>query len=330
MISVIIPVYNSRKFLRQCLDSVLTQDFSDFEVVAVDDGSTDDSGVILDEIAAADSRLRVIHTSNCGLSAARNKGIDAAQGEWLTFVDSDDVLLPRALARMNKSVSGNGDSKSAQDATTTDVVFYRWLQGTEAHCNNKDIAELASGSGSVYTLTGFQAAEDVTYRYRGLEPTAWAKLYRRELFDGLRFTAGTWYEDVDFTYRLLLKAHKVAVSNDVVYFYRQHPASFLHVWNHRRLDILTVTDRMLDWCGEHCPALLPAARDRRFSAYYNIFVLASRNGQYDVARSCWDVIRQYRREVLFSRKTRFKNRMGALLSYAGSRIAKVMALGSVK
>ena len=104
-VSVVIPVYNSAKYLRECLDSIVAQTFSDWEIIAVDDGSSDESPEILDEYAAKDSRIKVIHKANAGVSAARNDGLDAAQGEYVVFVDSDDLLVVNALDILHKTIS---------------------------------------------------------------------------------------------------------------------------------------------------------------------------------------------------------------------------------
>ena len=96
-ISVIVPVYNVEKYLRRCIDSILAQTFSDFELLLIDDGSKDSSGEICEEYAGKDARIRVFHRQNGGVSTARNLGIDKAKGEWIYFVDSDDVVLPSAL-----------------------------------------------------------------------------------------------------------------------------------------------------------------------------------------------------------------------------------------
>ena len=96
-ISVIVPVYNVEKYLRRCIDSILSQTFSDFELLLIDDGSKDKSGEICDEYAAKDARVRVFHKENGGVSSARNLGLDNAKGDWITFSDSDDELLPDAF-----------------------------------------------------------------------------------------------------------------------------------------------------------------------------------------------------------------------------------------
>ncbi len=106
-VSIIIPVYNKEQYLRPCLTSALSQDFEDYEVIAVDDGSTDSSGRICDEKASKDSRLRVIHTENAGVTAARRRGMEDAKGEFVMFCDSDDQLLPHAIRNSYEAIIAN-------------------------------------------------------------------------------------------------------------------------------------------------------------------------------------------------------------------------------
>lgn len=102
MISIIIPVYNTQKYLRCCLDSIVAQTYKDFEVILIDDGSTDGSGKMCDEYAEKDDRFRVFHKQNAGVSSARNLGVEKATGEWIFFMDSDDIIYPYALDMMMK------------------------------------------------------------------------------------------------------------------------------------------------------------------------------------------------------------------------------------
>lgn len=308
MISVIIPVYNVEKFLCECIESVLAQDFSDFEIIAVDDGSTDGSGAMLDGFACRDSRIRVFHTPNRGLSAARNEGLRHAHGQWVVFVDSDDCLLPGALAVMHSCVQG------------AQVAMFQWIVGEKYEPPKRQI------EGKIRIVSGIDAARMVMYRSCGQEPVAWAKIYDRALFDDLKFREGILYEDVDVMYKIMAGADKVAVSNVPVYFYRQRPGSIIHTWNERRLNVLNVTDRMVQWCATNAPELLPAAHDRRFSAYFNIFMLTAKYGGYDdVNKACWPMIRKYRREVFFSSQTRLKNKIGAAASLLGRQATKLFA-----
>ena len=108
-VSIIVPVYNTEPFLSRCLDSILCQSFTDFELLLIDDGSTDGSGAICDDYAERDSRIRVFHKENGGVSSARNLGIDNSKGEWLYFADSDDELLPNGLQTLVNCIDEDVD-----------------------------------------------------------------------------------------------------------------------------------------------------------------------------------------------------------------------------
>ena len=110
-VSIVIPVYNKAKYISDCIESLLQQDFDDFEIVAVNDGSTDDSGKICDEKAAQDSRIRVIHTENNGVTAARRKGVEQASGDYIMFVDADDRLLPGAIKTLYNAITDSGSDE---------------------------------------------------------------------------------------------------------------------------------------------------------------------------------------------------------------------------
>ena len=125
MISVIVPVYNAEKYLHRCIDSILAQTFTDFELLLINDGSKDNSGAICDEYAAKDSRVRVFHKENGGASSARNLGLDNAKGEWITFVDSDDTLQQNALCVLCKSLT------SSVDAVIANTNFNEIISGEE-------------------------------------------------------------------------------------------------------------------------------------------------------------------------------------------------------
>ena len=118
-VSIIVPVYNTERFLNRCIDSVLAQTYSDWELLLVDDGSTDSSGSICDEYATQDSRIRVFHKENGGVSSARNLGLDYARGEWITFVDSDDYIAPDMIEKLYETQKRNN-----ADIT---VCGYRWV-----------------------------------------------------------------------------------------------------------------------------------------------------------------------------------------------------------
>lgn len=208
MISVIVPVYNVEPYLRECIDSILAQTYTDFELILVDDGSPDKCGEICDEYAAKDSRIRVIHQENGGLSAARNAGLDIAQGEYVTFVDSDDVVHPNYLSCLHEAILQNN----------AEIVIGRFLRFTEVAP-----AYVPMTATLQYARNGREAcwelfAEDaVTYTI------ACGKLYKTELFAGIRYPLGRIHEDEATTYKVLYKAKLVAVLENELYYYRQNP-----------------------------------------------------------------------------------------------------------
>lgn len=209
-ISVIVPVYKVEKYLNSCVDSILNQSFSDFELILVDDGSPDNCGVICDDYAAKDSRVRVIHQENQGLSCARNTGIDAARGRFLCFVDSDDLVAPDycrvlydllAESTADFSVCGVCRFRDGEDPVPVDVED--------------------SGQVSSREFLGMQLR-------RKSEFGVWNKLYRRELFEKIRFKAGKLNEDVIFSADLMKHCPEGAViSGRQLLLYRQRAGSIV-------------------------------------------------------------------------------------------------------
>ncbi len=208
-ISVIIPVYNVEAYLPQCLDSVLSQSYSDLQVIVIDDGSTDTSGAICDEYAAKDPRVVVIHQKNGGAAAAKNAGLRVATGKYLSFVDSDDYLEPDAYAHM---VSRLEDSKADVIQCAFRDVF-----------PDKALPHLAQDTSTDFTCIRYleQYTKDWTC---GL---LWDKLYVRSIFDGIFFEEGHKIDDEYFTYRGIMNAKKVIRDNTIVYNYRKRRSSIM-------------------------------------------------------------------------------------------------------
>lgn len=201
-ISIIIPVYNKEEYVKQCLKGALSQDFEDYEVIAVDDGSTDGSGRICDDMASKDCRLRVIHTENGGVTAARRRGAEEALGRFIMFCDSDDQLLPHALK----------NSYEAMIVNDADEV----------------IAPYQNQHGKIYDTghRGFLKAREIIKDYlatRNSFPSHWAILFRRTLLDGCldiprEIISG---EDILFHIRVLMKLPKIYCIAESNYIYNQ-------------------------------------------------------------------------------------------------------------
>lgn len=202
MISVVIPVYNVEKYLRQCLDSVINQTYSDLEILIVDDGSTDNSGAICDGYLT-DSRVKVFHTDNHGLSSARNYALNRIQGDYIAFLDSDDWLEQNALEYLI----------STAKRTNADIVvceFYQEYVG-------KTIGPKRTCGEFVAEQT---AILDAMIVERKLTEDAWNKLYRVELFSDIRYPDNRVFEDKATTYKLLQKASLLAYTPLPLIHYR--------------------------------------------------------------------------------------------------------------
>lgn len=215
MISVIVPVYNVEPYLRQCIDSILAQTYTDFELILIDDGSTDNCGAVCDEYAAKDDRIRVFHQENAGVSAARNTGITAARGEYIAFVDSDDWVVPTYLNRLymqlieyDADISVCGMLSFADDCEPENADFF--------------------ADGNLKIMTGRDACLSI-YRMDGIVPImAWGKLYRRQLFAGIHYPIGKIHEDDATTPKLLYRAKKISILSAPLYAYRQRKGSIMH------------------------------------------------------------------------------------------------------
>ena len=299
-VSVIMPVYNAERYLRPAIDSVVAQTFTDWELILVDDGSTDSSAEICDEYAAGDSRISVIHRSNGGLSVARNTALDVAVGEWITFVDSDDMLHSQFLATLIEIQHHSG----------SEIVCACAVEGAEP--SFKPV-----GVPSLRTYSAERAIRLTLYQRKGMLNTAWGKLYARRIFDKERFTPGILYEDLDFFYRAYAQVETVTFTRARLYFYRSTPGSLVRRWRDSRLDVLDVTERLEKYMLEHNPRLTAAARDRRLSANFNMLIEAARHDRLDIVADCRRLIKKYRFRSLVNPKVRAKNRIGIILSYLG-------------
>jgi glycosyltransferase involved in cell wall biosynthesis len=207
--SIIVPVYKVENYLRACVDSVLVQQYTDYELILVDDGSPDGCPVICDEYAAQDQRVKVIHKENGGLSEARNFGIDIATGKYLLFLDSDDYFAENTLEKIAGALTGEPD-----------VVF---LKALLAYPDGKTNAFGEGFEPSFFAGKSKDEALDLLANMAGFHLPACFKLVRRELIVGQKvlFTKGIYGEDVDWSIHLYLTANRFATMDHDHYFYRQ-------------------------------------------------------------------------------------------------------------
>ena len=233
-ISVIIPVYKVERYLDACVASVVGQTYPDLEIILVDDGSPDNCPALCDAWAAKDTRIRVIHRSNGGLSAARNSGLDVCTGDYIAFVDSDDRLEPETLERALR----------AQQRSGADLVLFHYLCTDE---NDQPLPDRTPADREEEALTPpqfweefFASGDACTYYV-----VAWNKLYRAELFHTLRYAEGKRYEDMFLLPNLIGQCRKILCLNFRGYRYAQRTGSIMSQGDPR--SYLDRSEYLLEW-----------------------------------------------------------------------------------
>ena len=204
-LSIIVPVYNVENYLRECIDSILNQQVADMEVILVDDGSPDMCGTICDEYAEKDKRVTVIHKENGGLSSARNAGLDIAQGKYITFVDSDDYLLPNTYSPNLEYIEEHLDIDCLQFPAIYDerIVYTK---------NYKRINTERTFAGNEVFLNWWSG--------KLINHFVWNKIFKREMWNELRFDVGAFVEDALLVPKLAKKCQRLHISMEGGYFYR--------------------------------------------------------------------------------------------------------------
>lgn len=208
-ISIIVPVYNVEKYLIPCIDSILAQSFPDFELILVDDGSTDSCPDICDEYAMLDNRITVFHQKNQGQSVARNVGITKARGKWICFIDSDDIAHPQMLELLQRAIQDTGARISMCSAVEDDTPPRCFTAEANASYSAHIVDE-------TYLLNLF---ENKAYR----PWTVWAKLIDREILVKYSFAPGKFFEDNAVVCKWLMEAETVCDTDACLYFYRVNP-----------------------------------------------------------------------------------------------------------
>ena len=244
LISIIVPVYKVEAYLDRCLESLTCQSYRNLQILLVDDGSPDGSGVICDAWAARDSRITVIHQENRGGGAARNAALDAAEGQLLAFVDSDDYIHPDMYTHLYSLLEMGADIAECGYVDTFD-----------------DEAVLGGGSREPKFYTR-QEAMTAHIRDEYFRQIIWNKLYRRHMAEGVRFPVGTKIDDEYFTWQLLVRADRLVRSEFAGYAYRQQPDSIMHGrFSLKRVQSLDAKRQRLRYLQEYLPQLENTAKE---------------------------------------------------------------------
>ena len=248
-ISVIVPVYNVEKYLHRCVDSILAQTFTDFELILVDDGSPDNCGAICDEYAQNDSRVHVIHRENGGQSAARNDGIDwvfaNSDSQWLHFVDSDDWVHPQMLEQLYRAV--------IEHDVKISICGYQETNDEKIWSDNEECS------------SKLWPVEQYFVEHNTSATVPWGKLYHRECFNGIRYPVGKIHEDEYVTYRILFQFEHIAVIESPMYAYFSNPEGITKSrWTPKRLDGIAAFEEQISFFDEQN---MRVARDHAIDRY---------------------------------------------------------------
>lgn len=204
LVSIIVPIYNVEKYLSQCLDSIISQSYSNIEIILIDDGSSDNSSSILDEYKRIDSRIIILSKKNQGVSSARNAGLDVARGEFITFIDPDDWYCQDAIEYAVNNISDH------------DVINF----------NYKRFYEDTGGISKNHFQYENLGTINIKYNLQSLGWAVWHKMFRRDIIGDIRFNTNVYFaEDLLFVWRILSQQPKVLMSNKTGLYYRIHTGS---------------------------------------------------------------------------------------------------------
>jgi len=255
LISVIVPVYNVEKYLPDCLDSIKNQTYTNLEILLIDDGSTDSSVTICEDYAKKDSRTKVYHKENGGLSDARNYGIERASGQYFTFIDSDDYIIKDYVSYLLELAQKN----EVKIAIGSHTVCYE--SGKNSY--------KGLGEDKKITISSKEALEHILLD-DGIDLSAWAKLYSAELFKEIRYPKGLAFEDTATTYKLIFLSNKIAYGGKSIYNYRIRSNSITTSGSFKKkMQLISNTQKMCDDITSKYPELETAAERRLVWAYFS-------------------------------------------------------------
>ena len=239
MISIIIPIYKVEDYLDQCVESVVNQTYQNIEIILVDDGSPDKSGVMCDDWAKKDPRIVVIHKKNGGLSDARNKGFEKATGSFISYVDSDDILEHEYIEYLYQAIE-------EKDADFSECCFSKF----------SDIPNRNNSQKNIFPVSVLSQEECLIKFSNGSRPYnhyVWNKLYKRELVDNVPFAYGYQSQDILFCCQIFCKSKKAAHIDNVLYHYRSRPGSASNLFKKQRIDALEMTYQSIEYLQRHKP-----------------------------------------------------------------------------
>lgn len=307
LVSVVVPVYKVEKYLDECVESILRQTYKAFELILVDDGSPDRCPQMCDAYAAKDRRVKVIHKANGGLSDARNVGSQTAQGEYITFVDSDDYVAENYLEYL------------VQLARTHDAdISVGGRYSVTEEKQELPIATLRQPKEEVI-LSPKQAVEQMCYG-KILGFSAWAKLYKKDIVLQNLFPKGKLFEDLDTVYKMADNANKVAIGTLKIYYCRQRLGSIRHSRiSSKELYGLIAAENLIEYLRNKYPDLVEAGRYRYVKKCIEYMPVIIASDDEEQLKSMAKNVRKYLSSVLFNVNVPWKMKAATLITAMGGK-----------
>lgn len=298
-VSIIVPVYNVELYIDECIQSILEQTYRNIEIILVDDGSTDKSGIKCDEYAKKDSRIIVLHKVNGGLAEARNYGVNYASGEWILFVDSDDYIKNNACERLIETAM----------KFKSDIVV-----GKEKKFENKLIIQNVSDNLEPECLTSEEGL--IAYFYRKFNGYACGKLIKTSLVRKFPFPIGKYFEDAFVVYHYLEYSNKIVVIQDELYYYRQRSGSIVNSnFTKKQLDIIEANEICMRYFADKNKNIQKAVLSKFFVACVDVLRKMPIGKEYsNEKKKIYCYIRKFRKVVLADHNNKLVVRMLALVS----------------
>lgn len=306
LISIVLPIYNVRLYLAQCLDSIINQTYSKLEVILVDDGSTDGSHEICEEYKNRDKRIVLIHKENEGVSSARNAGLRAIKGQYMTFIDPDDIVAPDYVETLY-----NAMIKTKSDISICGVKTVYSEKYCEADATNRKV--------EVYIP---QCAIEKMLYQNEIDVNAWGKMYLSSLFDGIYYPVGKINEDTATTYKVIARANKIVFDSYKCYFYIQRMGSIMHQkFAIRKMTLIDFSDECLQFVRINFPEIENSAICKYVTDCFVLIckIYECKPTNKECLEKCRKIIKKYRMIVILDPKSRKKTKIACLSSFLGFR-----------
>lgn len=307
LISVLVPVYNVDKYLDRCITSILKQTYEKLEVVLIDDGSTDTSGVICDKYAQRDSRVKVVHQQNKGIAVTRNVAIEVSTGKYVAFIDSDDYVADDYIEYLYTLLIEN----EADFSCCSELYFKEGL-----------IPQIKKNDPSVHVMDVETALSEMLYD-RMYSNSSWGKLIRRDVVKGITFPVGKVFEDMYTIYKYILASNKVVYGNQKKYYYMKRAGSIMDVTKgHERLLVIDAEQDLITFLkNSNYSRALQAAYSKLFASSVICLANLSKCNEdeqgKDDQKMLWDNIIHLRGKILRNKQTKLKYRLMAMGAYLG-------------